>query len=524
MDLDTDLESNSVWSRYIPLLLIALVLSAFTHLWNPIGYPFFHLDETHYMRRALHVIENRGNPQITSLVAHPYDHPYFGWIFLAGVLHAVGYPDSLHPSSSGDIESIEKLHLVPRLIMGILGVTDTFLIYKIAERRYNRTVAFVASILFAVSPLVGLTRGIFLDTIMLPFLLASILFALYSRNPEITNKIKNLNHNYNKANLIMGNNFAIMISGVFLGLSIFTKIPAFTMIPLVGYLIYTESNRNLKALVMWFIPVILIPAIWPAHAIYSGDLDSWKDDILWQATERPNQSIFYSIEYFFRSDPILLVLGFTGLIFAAIRKDINMLLWATPFLIFLCLIGYVAYFHLNPLFPLFCIAASIIVVELLHKITIAKNVRLKVLLPLGTGVAIAVSQLITTIPLVTMDENSLYLKTVAILDSVIPDNIQISSDSRNKITVIGAPKYFWTAQSLFDKDRNDFNAHSSAKLVRTDKVVLIIDGAMVDSMQKNNKVGEYLRSLYNNSKLITTIEGEYGENQYGQVQFRMADT
>jgi hypothetical protein len=155
------------------------------------------------MRRALHVIENRGNPQITSLVSHPYDHPYFGWVFLAGVLHAVGYPHSLHPSSNGDIESIEKLHLVPRLIMGILGVTDTFLIYKIAERRYNRTIAFVASILFAVSPLVGLVRGIFLDTIMLPFLLASILFALYSRDPGITNKIKNPNHNYNKANLSM---------------------------------------------------------------------------------------------------------------------------------------------------------------------------------------------------------------------------------------------------------------------------------------------------------------------------------
>lgn len=104
MNPDPDLKSNSACSRYSPLLLIALVLSAFTHLWNPIGYPFFHLDETYYMLRALHVIENRGNPQITSLVAHPYDHPYFGWFFLAGTLHAVGYPYSLQPSSSGNID------------------------------------------------------------------------------------------------------------------------------------------------------------------------------------------------------------------------------------------------------------------------------------------------------------------------------------------------------------------------------------------------------------------------------------
>ena len=34
----------------------------------------------------------------------------------------------------------------------------------------------------------------------------------------------------------------ILISGIFLGLAIFTKIPAFTMIPLVGYLIFTAAN------------------------------------------------------------------------------------------------------------------------------------------------------------------------------------------------------------------------------------------------------------------------------------------
>ena len=157
-------------------------------------------------------------------------------------------------------------------------------------------------------------------------------------------------------------------------------------------------------------------------------------------------------------------------------------------LVFLCLIDYVAYFHLNPLLPLLCIAASIIIVELPRRMTIAKNLRQKVLLPLGIGVTIAVSQLITTIPLVTMDENSLYLKTVAILNSVIPDNTQISSDSRNKITVLGAPKYFWTAQSVFDKDKNVFNALSSTNSVRTDKVVFFLCCAMVVWLEKKKKI------------------------------------
>ena len=47
--------------------------------------------------------------------------------------------------------------------MAILAVVDTFLIYKIAEWRYNRNVAFIAAILFAVTPLSWLFRRMYLD-------------------------------------------------------------------------------------------------------------------------------------------------------------------------------------------------------------------------------------------------------------------------------------------------------------------------------------------------------------------------
>ena len=65
--------------------------------------------------------------------------------------------------------------------MGILAVVDTFLVYKISERRYNRNVAFIASVLFAVMPLSWLLRRILLDSILLPFLLSSILIAIIER-------------------------------------------------------------------------------------------------------------------------------------------------------------------------------------------------------------------------------------------------------------------------------------------------------------------------------------------------------
>ena len=163
--------------RSILFLSIPLILSAFTHLWNPLGFPSVHIDEAHYMRRAMLVLDGSG-PQESANSGYPrtYDHPYFGQLFLAGLLGAVGYPNSLHPTP--DVQSIEMLHLVPRVIMGILAVVDTFLIYKISERRYNKNVALIASVLFAVMPMTWILRRIYLDTLLMPLLLSSILFAI----------------------------------------------------------------------------------------------------------------------------------------------------------------------------------------------------------------------------------------------------------------------------------------------------------------------------------------------------------
>ena len=63
--------------------------------------------------------------------------------------------------------------------MGILAVVDTFLVYKIADARYNRKVAFISATLFAVLPSTWFLGRIIIDSIALPFLLLSILFAIY---------------------------------------------------------------------------------------------------------------------------------------------------------------------------------------------------------------------------------------------------------------------------------------------------------------------------------------------------------
>ena len=78
--------------RWHLLLIATLALSAFTHLWNPTGFPDVFYDEGIYMRRAMHVLEGLGPQERTF-----YDHPYFGQLFLASVFWLSGYPDSVNP-------------------------------------------------------------------------------------------------------------------------------------------------------------------------------------------------------------------------------------------------------------------------------------------------------------------------------------------------------------------------------------------------------------------------------------------
>ena len=128
--------NNAICAKSAIPLVIPLLLSAFIHLWNPIGFPGIHGDEGHYIRRGIHVSEGLGPQESTST----YDHPYFGWIFLGSIFSIGDYPDSLN-AKAGDVSSIKAVWEFPRLIVGLFALIDTFLVYKIAERRYSTKIA-----------------------------------------------------------------------------------------------------------------------------------------------------------------------------------------------------------------------------------------------------------------------------------------------------------------------------------------------------------------------------------------------
>lgn len=249
---------------YVLLIVIPLALSAFTHLWNPTGFPIVYIDESHYLRRALQVIDGQGPQESSEVYDHPYDHPYFGQIYLASLLALVGYPDYLNNPEEENMNTIQALYMIPRLIMGILAVIDTFFVYKIGEIRYGRNVGFIAAVLFAVMPLTWMFRMVLLDSLLITFLLLAIFLAIYHYTRNRRSDPPELDTN-NKASSTTSK-LILVGSGISLGLAIFTKVPIITMIPLVAYLVY-NNTKSFKCVCFWAIPVILIPLLWPAYAI-----------------------------------------------------------------------------------------------------------------------------------------------------------------------------------------------------------------------------------------------------------------
>ncbi len=465
----------SINKNKLSILCAVLILSGFIHLWNPANFPDIFFDEGIYMRRAMNVISGQGPQE-----GYFHDHPFFGQLFLGGLLYITGFPNSLNPTHTQ--ESIQLLYLVPRIFMGLLSVLDTFLIYKIVQKKYNQNIALIAAVLFAVMPYTWILRRILLDSMLLPLLLSSILAALYTKDSN------------NKTVLVV-------FSGILLGAAIFTKIPVFVLIPFIAGIIYWNNAKRWKTFGLWLIPVILIPLIWPAQAVSAGQFDLWIKDVLWQ-TQRSSGGILYIAKVFLEIDPVLFVLGIAGFIFAGIRKDYFILSWTIPFVLFLSLIGYAQYFHWLPIFPVFCIAAAKIIYELPKHF---KKEQVQKIIPLAVTSMICIFGFVNTAMLISIDAASAQFEAAA----YVLDNL----DDSNTTTLAG-PTYSWIVRDVFDK-KNVLLDYSIIlfRQIDTQSVMLVADPHFFIDLNR----GPQLVEVYNRTKNIATFESsviDYDTTKY----------
>lgn len=444
--------------------------SGFTHLWNASGFPDIFFDEGVYMRRAMHVLAGLGPQE-----SYFHDHPFFGQIFLGTVLGLVGFPNAVHPSASPD--SIAALYLVPRILMGLLAIADTFLVYKIAQNRYGDKAGLVSAMLFSVMPITWLVRRILLDSILLPFLLLSIFLALKSKDSSRKEAV-------------------IALSGICMGLAIFTKIPAFAFMPLVAGLVYFEGGRKARSIALWIIPVVLIPLLWPLQSVAAGEFHLWVGDVLGQA-ERHSYGLPYISKVFLQMDPVLFLLGIAGAAFCISRRDMFVLFGIVPFILFLLAIGYNQYFYWIPVLPLLCIAASVLVTRVAE--FLGKK-RLGRITPIVLVLGLAAFGLVSTAMLVSTNMTSGQYQAAAFV-------LHRLKGADRETTVLASPAYTWIFSYVFH-NQNVFSDYTQVGWykITTEKTLSVADPHYFLSA----KVHPLLYQIYNGSYSLATFGNGLG--------------
>lgn len=457
---------------HVALLLCIIIMSGYVHLWNPIGFPDIFFDEGIYMRRALNMIET-GSPQ----EAWFYDHPYFGQTVLAGLLKLFGFPES--------VASAQEAYLVPRVFMGVLSVLDTFLVYKITEKKFSRRTAIIASVLFAAMPITWFLRRILLDNILLPLMLSSLLLAMHSGDSR-------------------GGWTAMLLllcSSTLMGLAIFTKVTAVTLAPVVGYVIYTNC-RKWADLGKWTAPVILIPAVWPAISAHLGHFEYWIRDVLWQAGRGTQEGFVAITGISFLIDPVFMGLAYAAFAYAAVRRQIFLLMWFVPFLAFVNLVGFVQYFHYILILPAASVAAAYMIDDSIQRR--ARTAKQRDYALVTTVAALAVFGVTVSAIITSEDVSARQFEVVKRTLEVLDYNDGGDKAAADDVTLLTGPAYSWIFDYVYQRENvlPDYSSALFGPLPARDYVLIADPHFMIDIDR-----GEILHSLYNESQLVAVLHG-----------------
>lgn len=485
------------------------------HLWNPIGFPNIHVDEGTYMFRAMHLLTTGNIDWNTSF----YDHPYFGPIFLASMLYVINYPSIITPDIQ-NVSSMYSSYSIPRILMGILAIIDTILIYAITKIRYGRNAAIISALLFSVMPFTWGLRRIYLESLLYPLLLSSILIVLYLNSyTTLTQKISRL---------------LVLFSGILFGLAIFTKSPVVTMIPLLTIYSY-KYNRKIIHVVLFLIPVLIISLIWPLDSMLKGEFHQWFLGVTSQI-ERQNDSIFDSLYDIFLIDPFILSLGLAGTAFALIKRDYFIVFGIIPFLAFFSfIISYVNWFYFIPIFGFLCISSGVLLERIIKHIH--RNLAVSVLIPsvvISFGILSTYALISTDISSFqfeamshintllirdstnhTVFENKPYSQISKLNKSIQDDDVQRGSrlgdekENSKSIVIIASPIYSWVYKFIYGYDNTFYSYTEDTEIKNGSKVILVLDRYFREYMTNNleSRNNSWNENLATSDKLYKILDG-----------------
>ena len=285
-----------------------------------------------------------------------------------------------------------------------------------------------------------------------------------------------------------------------------------------AFLVYTNNNNNnkerWKLLGLWFIPVVAIPLIWPVYVTFSlGQFDEWWTGINLQ-THRTNFNTFFdSVSYNFKIDPAFVILRIISLVFVAlIKKDTFILLWVIPFVVFLYAIRFVSFYHLIPIVPALCIAASVLIMSLSDKI-VKHKIKQKMTaasLPIIAISAVAVFGFANTIMMIAMSNNSPYFEALSFLVQYLKDVGKNDNEDGQRVSVISNPFYLWIPKYVFNLDNDYIGYYDSKMPIKNNKILAVMDQGFIDRM-KNNQAGKQIQDINKYSShtmsMIAALDG-----------------
>ncbi|MEP6577039.1 MAG: hypothetical protein ABJB85_11480, partial [Nitrososphaerota archaeon] len=196
-------------------------------------------------------------------------------------------------------------------------------------------------------------------------------------------------------------------------------------------------------------PVILIPLLWPAYAFSIGEFDLWLNSVMFQqgrASAGTGTNLSAAFKNLFKIDPATIILGCASLGFVGLRRDIWLLLWIIPLLLFSFYLGWVQYFHLVPIFPAFCISIGVTIDYMLNKM---KSNMTKKTVIIAASVLVLFG-FVSTVTLMTVNTNSVHYYAQASVIKEISQRINSEKNETSGVTLVGHRMYYWISRYIFD--------------------------------------------------------------------------
>ena len=152
--------------------------------------------------------------------------------------------------------------------------------------------------------------------------------------------------------------------------------------------------------------------------------------------------VCYSLNYNFKVDALFMIAGFAGLVYSAFRRDFFILLWAIPLLIFFYFIGFVSFWHIIPLIPVFCIAAAVMIIELSR--TLYNFKILRIILVSGVVLIIGITGFQHTISMAAYSNNDQYYEATTFISHYLGNH------EHDNLTIMSDAFYRWIPRYVFD--------------------------------------------------------------------------